>query len=365
MGRASVEAALSRIASWNGRPLTFMEVCGTHTTAAARFGLKSLLPPDVRLISGPGCPVCVTPVGYVDHAIALAKIPAVTLCTFGDMMRVPGSIAETEAAPLITLSSERAKGADIRVVYSPLDALQIAADEPARQVVFLGVGFETTVPGLAAALIRARESRLTNFSMLTAAKTVPQVLHALAGAPDLSLDGFMCPGHVSAILGVDVYRPYTETYGLACAVAGFEAAEMLTALAALVEQVQTNEPRVENCYPSVAHPEGNPRALEIMYTVFEACDATWRGIGEIPGSGLRIREAFGKFDAARRFEVALSRPQEPSSCRCGEVLRGVLRPEECGMFGTRCTPSAPRGACMVSSEGACAASYNYGIGEES
>jgi hydrogenase expression/formation protein HypD len=359
-----VEEVLERIASVTDRSLIFMEVCGTHTMSAARFGIRSLLPKNVSLISGPGCPVCVTPVGYVDLALAVAREKDVIVCTFGDMMRVPGSDAEDERRPLRNLTVERAAGADVRVVYSPLDALRIAESEPSRQVVFLGVGFETTAPALAAAIVRAQEMNLANFSMLNAAKTVPEAMNVLASSKDLALDGFLCPGHVSAILGSDIYLPYAEKYNLACAVAGFEALEMLEGIACLVAQVKEGRRRVDNCYASVVRPEGNARAREMMYRVFEPCDTAWRGIGAISGSGLKIREEYGGFDAEKRFSLTVPKPKEPKGCRCGDVLKGILRPKDCALFGTRCTPSNPKGACMVSSEGSCAASYNFEIGDE-
>jgi hydrogenase expression/formation protein HypD len=364
MGTKSKDVILERIASWTGRKLTFMEVCGTHTMAAARFGIRSLLPKNVSLISGPGCPVCVTPVGYVDHAIALAKKEFITICTFGDMMKVPGSDLDDSSSVSYSLNTIRAEGGDIRVVYSPLEALRIAEAEQERQVVFLGVGFETTAPGLAVSILRARVQQVKNFSMLVAAKTVPEALTALAEAKDTAIDGFLCPGHVSAILGTRIYQPFADKYNLACAVAGFEAKEMLEGIACLVEQIKEGNRRVDNCYASVVKPEGNRRALEIMWSVFEPSDSVWRGIGAIPGSGLRIRVEFLEFDAAKRFDVSLPEPREPRGCRCGDVLKGTIRPEECGLFGNRCTPSNPRGACMVSGEGSCAASYNYQSGDD-
>lgn len=363
MDRNRLAPLLNRITSWTGRPLIFMEVCGTHTMAAARFGIRSLLPANVALISGPGCPVCVTPVGYVDHALAIAQKKNVTICTFGDMMRVPASELN-DLDPIRNLSAVRAAGAEIRVVYSPLDALRMAEAEPAREVVFLGVGFETTAPGLAASILQARALGLRNFSMLSAAKTIPEAMTVLARSEDLALDGFLCPGHVSAILGTAIYEPFAKDHNLACAIAGFEALEMLDGIACLVEQIKEGNRRVDNCYAAVVKPEGNPHALSILHQVFEPCDDIWRGIGVIPESGLRIREEFASFDAARKFDVHLPAPVEPRGCRCGDVLKGLLRPTQCSLFGTKCTPSNPRGACMVSSEGSCAANYNYSIGDE-
>jgi hydrogenase expression/formation protein HypD len=342
---------------WQGRPLTFMEVCGSHTMAIARFGIRNLLPKTIRLISGPGCPVCVTPVAYVDHALALAEMDGMVVTTFGDMMRVPGT--PTSIAPNRTLTMARAEGADVRVVYSPLDALTIAEAEPDRQVVFLGVGFETTAPGLAATIRQAGSRHIANFSMLSAAKTIPKALSCLAGAGDIALDGLLCPGHVTAILGIDPYREMTERHGLACAVAGFEPGEILRGLASMVDQVTKGELFVDNCYPGVVKPEGNPKARELMYQVFEPIDAVWRGLGTIEGSGLGIRESLADFDAARRFDVSLPPSEEPRGCRCGDVLKGSIDPEACALFGKGCTPEQPKGACMVSGEGSCRAAYHY------
>lgn len=345
------------LAAYRGPPLTFMEVCGTHTMAIARFGLRDLLPDTVRLVSGPGCPVCVTEVGFVDHALALAAVDGVTITTFGDMMRVPGSpLAD---APNRTLDLARAAGADVRVVYSPLDALDLAARNPDRHVVFLGVGFETTAPALAATVLRARADSRDNFSMLSAAKTIPEALTLLATDEDIALDGFLCPGHVSAVLGTEVYRPLANDYGLACAVAGFEAGEILEGLVALVRQIEAQQLTVDNCYPGVVRAEGNPKARAILYEVFQPADTPWRGLGVIPGSGLEIRPELEAFDAAKRFDVSRPAPEEPRGCRCGDVLKGVIAPRECPLFGAVCTPETPKGACMVSSEGSCAASYYY------
>jgi hydrogenase expression/formation protein HypD len=362
MGRdPRIAAHAKELGGWRGPPLTFMEVCGTHTMAIARFGLRDLLPGTIRLVSGPGCPVCVTPVGFVDHALALAATEGVTIATFGDMMRVPGSASAGAPAPTLTLA--RAGGADVRPVYSPTDALDIAATEPGREVVFLGVGFETTAPALAATVLQAEARGLANFSLLSAAKTIPEAMTLLAEADDLNLDGFLCPGHVSAILGTDPYLPLASQHRRACAVAGFEPAEILLGLVSLVRQVEAGAFGVDNCYPGVVRKEGNPRAMEVMRRVFAPCDAEWRGLGIIPGSGLALRAELSGFDAARRFEVTLPTPEEPRGCRCGDVLKGLISPSGCALFGDACTPEHPRGACMVSSEGTCAASYHYGLEE--
>ncbi|MCP4673971.1 MAG: hydrogenase formation protein HypD [Deltaproteobacteria bacterium] len=356
---------LDRISSWKGRSLTFMEVCGTHTMAAARSGLHAVLPESIRLISGPGCPVCVTPVGYVDHAIALARIPEVTIATFGDLVRVPGSVDDGSVSAPPTLANARAEGADVRVVYSPLDALALARRDRQRQVVFLGVGFETTAPTLAASILQAADEGLDNLSLLSAAKTIPEAMEVLASSDELALDGFLCPGHVSIILGSDVYRPVAEKYGLACAIAGFEPVEILQGIAALIDQIENDKARVDNCYAGAVTKNGNEKARATMYRAFKPSDSTWRGIGTIPGSGLDIREAYSQHDATRRFDVAVPSPMEPKGCRCGDILRGVIDPTDCGLFGTKCTPDAPRGACMVSSEGSCAARYHYTTGATS
>ncbi len=262
-----------------------------------------------------------------------------------------------------SLANARAQGADVRVVYSPLDALEMAGKQPDRQVIFLGVGFETTAPALAAAIIQAGERNLENFSMLSAAKTIPEAMDVLASADDLALDGFLCPGHVSAVLGTEIYRPVAEKYGLPCAIAGFEPLEILRGLDSLIMQAAAGEARVDNCYKGVVRMEGNPKAREVMYRAFEPCDSIWRGLGSIKGSGLNIRGEYERFDAGMRFSVSLAPPREPEGCRCGDVLKGTIDPTECGLFGVVCTPERPQGACMVSSEGSCAASYNYRCGQ--
>lgn len=355
--QVEARALVDELRAYAGRPLTFMEVCGTHTMAAAKSGLRSLLPPAVRLISGPGCPVCVTPVGYVDHALALAALPDLCLTTFGDLLKVPGSTHVKGPPP--TLLRAKAEGADVRVCYSPLNALEIARAEPRKQVVFLGVGFETTAPTIAAAVQTADREGLANFSVLGAHKTIPEAMVVLATSGELRLDGFLCPGHVSVILGPEVYEPLARDHHQPCVIAGFETAEILRGVAALVGQVAAGVARVENTYPGPVRPGGNPKARAVLDDVFEPCDSVWRGVGEIPHSGLAFRERYARFDAARRFDVAVPEPREPRGCRCGDVLRGVLDPALCPLFGKACTPDNPVGACMVSSEGSCAARYHY------
>jgi len=327
---------------------TLMEVCGTHTMAIARHGIRDLLPRNVRLVSGPGCPVCVTPTQYVDLALALACQPQVEIATFGDMVRVPG----TEGS----LDSARASGAEVRVVASTLDALQRCRQRPDRQVVFLAVGFETTAPTVAAALQTARAEGLDNFSILCAHKTIPQALAALAQQPDSAVGGFLCPGHVSVITGTGIYEPL----GLPCVVGGFEPLDILLALARLLEQIASGRNLVENAYGRVVRPRGNLRAQEVMAQTFEPCDAVWRGLGSIPGSGLRVRALLEHFDALKRFDLTVPEAREPEGCLCGEILCGRAEPEDCPLFGRACTPENPVGACMVSSEGTCAARHRYG-----
>jgi hydrogenase expression/formation protein HypD len=328
--------------------LTFMEVCGTHTMAIARYGLRQLLPQGVRLISGPGCPVCVTAMADLDQVLAIAGLPEVTLVTFGDLIRVPASRG--------SLAAVRAAGADVRVVYSPADAVRIAADEPHRQVVFAGIGFETTAPTTAAALLEARAAGLTNFSLLSLHKTMPLPLRALLDLGETDISGFLLPGHVSVITGTPCFEFLAAEYGIGGVVAGFEAADVLEALLMLARQP---EPAIEIQYTRAVRPEGNVVAQRLLEQVFEPCDADWRGLGVIPGSGLALREEFADVDAAQRFPVDAGPSLEPQGCRCGEVLRGVTDPADCALFGARCMPEDPVGACMVSSEGACAARYRY------
>jgi hydrogenase expression/formation protein HypD len=343
---------LARLVAGREKPMTFMEVCGTHTMAIYRFGLRSLLPPEVRLISGPGCPVCVTPNDYLDRAVALCRLPGVITATFGDMMRVPGSSS--------SLMEERAKGADIRIVYSPLDAVALAAANPDRKVVFLGVGFETTAPTVAGSILAAEAKGLANYFVLASHKTIPIPMQVLADDPDLALSGYICPAHVSAIIGVDAYRPLAEQFHTPCVITGFEPADVLQGVLMLARQVVRGESRVETQYTRVVRPEGNPKARAILAQLFEPCDVPWRGIGVIPGSGLKLQERYARFDAEKMLPVQVEPTREHPGCRCGEVLKGKLSPFDCPLFGTACTPEAPVGACMVSSEGTCAAAYKYG-----
>ncbi len=345
---------IARAADAVGRQVCIMEVCGTHTVAICRSGLRSILPESVRLISGPGCPVCVTPAGYIDRAIAISRLPDVTIATYGDMMRVTGS----EGA----LELERARGADVRIVYSAMDALELARQNPDRRVVFLAVGFETTVPGIAATVLAAKSEGCTNLYMLAAPKVIPPAMEAVlsAGAP---LDAFLCPGHVSVIIGSHAYEHIAREHSIPCVVAGFEPAEILLGIAMCVEQAAANRAEVEVAYRSAVLPDGNPAARAVLDQAFEAADVEWRGLGVIPASGLALRERFASMDAALAFDVTVPEAADPPGCRCGEVLSGLIGPEDCPLFGNVCTTTAPVGPCMVSSEGTCAAHFKYGFGD--
>jgi hydrogenase expression/formation protein HypD len=330
-------------------PAALMEVCGTHTVAIARYSIRAALPPGVRLISGPGCPVCVTPQAQIDHFIALGKLDRVTLATFGDMLRVPGSERNLEQA--------RAEGVDVLVVYSPMDAVAFAERSPEREVVFFGIGFETTAPTVALALAEAKRRGFRNFSVLSAHKTIPAALVALTAA-DIAIDGFLCPGHVSVIIGSDAYRPIAAR-GKPCVVAGFEPADILRGLHLLLRQLIEGRSEVEVEYQRAVTPEGNRKAQQMLARVFRPVDAAWRGIGTIPGSGYRLRPEYAAFDAELRFGVASVEAQESPLCIAGQILQGTRKPHQCSAFGTLCTPEHPLGAPMVSSEGACAAYYRY------
>ncbi len=333
-------------------PARIMEVCGTHTVAIARSGLRPLLAGPVTMISGPGCPVCVTPDGYIDAAIAIGAQKGALLASFGDMLRVPGRSS--------SLEKEKGNGLDIRIVYSPLDAVALAATVPDREVVFLGVGFETTAPAIAGAIREAFARGLANFSVLASMRTIPEAMEALASDPEVAIHGFLCPANVSAIIGANAYRPLAETHRLPCVVAGFEPLDILLGIAMLLRQIRQGEARVENEYSRVATAAGNGKAQALLREVFMPCDACWRGIGVIPRSGLRIGERFAAFDAERKFGVPVVFSPERTACRCGDVLKGKILPGDCPLFGKECVPEEPYGPCMVSGEGTCAAYYRYG-----
>ncbi len=336
-------------------PTALMEVCGTHTVAISRYGLRSLMPEDLRLLSGPGCPVCVTPQTGIDMAVAVAREPSVTVATFGDMMRVPGSGS--------TLEREKADGADVRVLYSPLEALDVAAANPEREIVFVGVGFETTSPTVAATVKAASERGLSNLSILPLFKVVPPALRVLAELPGRALDGFICPGHVSAIIGYGAYESVARRHNMPCVVVGFEPLDILAGIVMLLEQVRTvrggGEARVQNEYGRAVTRDGNLTALGLLSEVFEVCDSEWREIGVIEKSGHRLSEAFERFDAPTKLGLDVPESRPPSGCICGEIMLGTKLPTDCPLFAGRCVPRDPVGPCMVSTEGACAAFYKY------
>ena len=335
------------------RPLRLMEICGTHTMAIAQAGLRSLLAPGVRLLSGPGCPVCVTPAGAIDAVLRLSGQPGVTIASYGDLLRVPGTVRGD------TLLRRRALGARVQTVYSPMDALDAARADPSAEVVFLGVGFETTAPGTAACVLAAAGENIRNFSVLCLLKQTEPALRALIAAPDFAVDGFLCPGHVAAITGASAFGFLPKEYGLPAVVSGFDAGDVLYAVWRLVCMVCDGAPALENEYTRLVTAEGNAAARAAAEQVFQPADSLWRGLGEIPASGLALRPAWARYDAAARFGLGHTRGTEPPGCRCGQVIRGVLHPEQCPLFGKACRPEDPVGPCMVSGEGACAAAWKY------
>lgn len=345
-------AELKTLADGIGRPLKLMEVCGTHTVEIFRHGIRDVIPKSITLLSGPGCPVCVTSVHDVDAAIAIAKNPGVIVATFGDMMRVPGG---TES-----MLEARSKGADIRVLYSPMDALQLARQERGREVVFFATGFETTSPLIAGTIAHAEQMGVKNFTVYVSHKLVPPALKALLDSPDVLVDGFILPGHVSTIIGRKPYDFVADRYKKASVITGFEAKEIIEGILMIARQIAQKRAAVEIEYRSAVRDEGNPRAVALLDQYFEPADAYWRGIGVLPKSGLKLRDAYASFDAGRRFNPPASTASEPELCSCGDILRGVKIPTECPLFGTGCTPDAPIGPCMVSTEGSCAAYYKYG-----
>ena len=347
----AAQALIAEIRKISRTPIRIMEVCGTHTVALFRSGVRDMLPETIHLLSGPGCPVCVTAQGEIDAFIDLARRPDITIATFGDLIRVPGSGS--------SLQQERAAGRDIRMVYSTMDALALAREHPERQVVFLGVGFETTAPTIAAAVLTAQAEGLNNFSVYGAHKLVPPALDALVNTDGMAVDGFLLPGHVSVIIGVDAYRPLAAASRIPMVVGGFEPTDLLLAVLMLVRQIENGVPALENAYTRAVTDRGNAKACQVMDAVFTVSDTVWRGIGVIAGSGLAFREAFAPFDAAQKFSVAVGDAPEPLGCACGEILTGMKIPPECALYKKRCTPTQPVGPCMVSSEGTCAAYYRY------
>ncbi len=342
---------LENIKRRSTRPVRIMEFCGTHTVSIFKHGIRQLLPQTIEMLSGPGCPVCVTANLGLDWAIALAELPEVILTTFGDMVRVPGSRSSLEKA--------KAEGADVRVVYSTLDALQIAKDNPDRPVVFLGIGFETTAPTVAASILEAEAKGIENLYLLSLHKLTPPATRAILDSGESRLDGIIGPGHVTTIIGSKAWEFLPKEYGLSCVIAGFEPLDILQGIHTLVDSIEEGKPEVANVYSRSVRPEGNQVALEHMYRVFEVCAADWRGMGNLPSSGLELRQEYRRFDARERFDVDPGPPVEAPGCRCGDVIRGTGTPPDCQLYRKVCTPFHPVGPCMVSSEGTCAAYYLY------
>jgi len=350
-----VRTLAARVAELLGRRAILMEVCGTHTAAISRAGLRSLLGDYIDLRSGPGCPVCVTDYADVDRMVAFARLPGVTVGTFGDMVRVPGSGS--------SLERERAEGADVRIFYSSRDAVYYAAERPERQVVFLGVGFETTAPAVALSIKEAKARNLQNFTVFASHKLVPPAMEALLSDPELRIDGFILPGHVSIVIGRTAYS-FLEEYRLPSVIAGFEPNDILDAVRLILKMMVKDEPAVLNGYTRVVREEGNRIAQQQMADVFDVCDASWRGLGVVPQSGMCLGADFKEFDACERFALPEIRPHIPAGCACGEILKGKLTPRDCRLFAKVCQPTQPVGPCMVSSEGACAAYYQFERGVE-
>ncbi|MFQ6015259.1 MAG: hydrogenase formation protein HypD [Anaerolineae bacterium] len=343
---------ISQIHNRSTRPVRLMEFCGGHTMAILRHGIRQVMPPTVEMLSGPGCPVCVTHNADLDKAIALAGQPQVIMATFGDMFKVPGSNSSLQKA--------KAEGADVRMVYSALDALKIARNNPQKSVVFLGIGFETTAPTIAASILQAEEEGIENYYILSMHKLTPPATKAILNAGEVRLDGVIGPGHVTTVIGSRAWEFLPREYGIPCAIAGFQPVDILRGVAMLVEQLEEGRAEVGIAYRRSVRPEGNQWAMEQMYRVFEVCQTPWRGLGMVPHSGLRLREEYAHFDAEQAFDIDPGPTREPKGCRCGEVLRGVATPLDCPLFDKACTPERPLGPCMVSAEGACAAYYHYG-----
>jgi len=343
---------LGRIHKHSRKPARLMEFCGGHTVAIFKHGLRQLLPDNVEMLSGPGCPVCVTASADLDRAIALGSLPDVIITSFGDMVRVPGSRSSLQKA--------KAEGADIRIVYSAQDALAIARDNPDKSIIFIGIGFETTAPTIAASILQAEQEKINNYYVLSLHKVCPPIMKAILDLGEVNLGGIICPGHVSAIIGSHPYQFIADDYGIACAVSGFEPLDILLAVDRLVEQIESGQPKVEIAYRRGVKPEGNQPALRLMETVFEIGEANWRGIGIVPASGLQIKAKYERFDALKNFKIDPGPTLEPKGCICGSILRGVSTPRDCRLFGETCTPEHPVGPCMVSSEGSCATYYHYG-----
>ena len=348
--KEQVKALAAEINNYKGRKIRLMEVCGGHTMSIHRFGIPYLLPENIELLSGPGCPVCVSDRAFIDRAVAYSRLPDTIITTFGDLIRVPGSSSD--------LDREKAAGADVRIVYSILEAVDIAVNNPDKKVVFLGIGFETTAPGTAAGILKAHSMGLNNFHVLSSHKIMPPAMKALIDE-GVSLDGYIAPGHVSTITGDAIYEFIPRDLGLAVVIAGFEPVDILQSILMLVNQIENKAPKVEIQYKRVVKPEGNIIAQKMMSEVFELKDDLWRGLGNLPESGLKIREKYSQFNSEEMIDVEVEETIEPKGCICGEILKGMKTPKDCKLFGTICNPQNPVGACMVSNEGACAAFYKY------
>ena len=347
------KALAEKIKQTSDRDFRLMEVCGTHTVSIFRSGIRSILPPTISLLSGPGCPVCVTDQKEIDAFIELSRVEGVIIATFGDLMRVPGTTS--------SLQKQRAEGQDIRIVYSTFDAIEIAKKNPDKKVVFLGVGFETTAPTVAAAIFSAAQMKVANFSVISAHKLVPPALEALMAVENVMIDGFILPGHVSVIIGEKAYLPFCSHHPIPCVIAGFEPTDILQAISMLVDQIENGAPALENAYLRAVTFEGNTKAQQMLDDVFEPADACWRAIGVIPKSGLKIRQKYEHHDAGKIFDIEVGESMDPKGCACGEILTGTKTPPECPLYKTVCTPIDPVGPCMVSTEGTCAAYYKYHI----
>lgn len=344
--------AIHKLSKKLPRQINLMEVCGTHTVSIFRHGIRTLIPSNIKLSGGPGCPVCVTAVEDIDRILYITQLSDVVLTTFGDMMKVPGSNS--------SLYKAKAEGADVRMVYSPLDALRIAEENKNKKVVLFAIGFETTAPSIAATVFEAERKKIENFYIYSVHKLVPPALEILVNTEELNLDGFILPGHVSTIIGSKVYEFIPLKYKKACVIAGFDADDILYAVAMLLKQIIDNQPKIEIQYREAVRENGNPKAKEFIYKYFETTDSNWRGIGIIPMSGLKLKKYYKAWDAEEIFSIPQIKSNEPIGCQCGLILRGIKTPPECPLFVKLCTPENPVGACMVSSEGSCSAYYKYG-----
>ncbi len=348
---AVAKSLIKNIKDISTKDVRFMEVCGTHTMSIFRSGMRSVLPQNIGLISGPGCPVCVTSQGEIDAYVETARLSNVIATTFGDLIRVPGASS--------SLQNVRSEGGDVRIVYSAFDSLEIAKNNPDKEVVFFGVGFETTAPTIAATILFAKEKGLKNFSVISSHKIVPPALETIVATPGLKVDGFLLPGHVSLVIGENAYKPFFEEYNIPCVISGFEPVDILKGVHLLVDMIEKGKPELVNAYGRAVTPGGNPKAREAIDQVFRIEDTVWRGLGTLKMSGLKIRDEFSNFDAEKKLGIKVLDTPEPKGCGCGEILTGLKIPPECALYKKACTPSKPIGPCMVSSEGTCAAYYKY------